>query len=124
MLTNIQQHQQIDSHQKCPGCQTKRPTYINNCDNCKTINQCKEKYDQCCDLRKPAQLKCNYNKCEKQDICVCYQTFIINPPKIEEIKGAKNENKKDYNYGNEYYFNLIINEIDKHSKCECCTDED
>lgn len=135
MLTNTKQHQKIDSHQQinqhhqCPGCQIKRPTYIISCDNCKTLKQCTEQFDQCCNTYKQSHLQCSYNKCDKQDTCLCYQTFIINPPKIEELKGANNETKNEIqkerndNYNSEFYFNLIISEIDKQSKCDCCRND-
>ena len=102
----------------CPGCQT-CSNDKKECFNCESIENCVSRYDSCCTTSiRNGNMKCDEIFCPKRYNCLCYNAFILNPPKIEEIEVRKNEQKYKNNdsWYIDYIFELIIGEINKSTR--------
>ena len=96
-----------------PGC--KIGQCKNNCSLCKEFKKCRTKYDVCCDIK---QTRCKFFKCSKCNLknkCLCYDTYFVHPPQLDEIKEETYEKinrSDDYNH-NRTYINFILSKINK-----------
>jgi hypothetical protein len=68
-----------------------------NCDSCKSLETCKDKFDKCCSPIRISNMRCNIQKCNKRDRCLCYE-IKNRPPIILNVNDVKRETKQEKNY--------------------------